>query len=65
MLGGHPCSRGTLPGVDPGTVSRAATIVRAALGVNIQVLVRYVGHTQSVVLKLVAIQLLDSSKTCK
>lgn len=65
MLGGHPCARGPLPGVDTGTVSRAATVVRAALGVTVQTLVRYVGHSQSVVLKLVAIQLLDRSETSK
>lgn len=65
MLGGHPCARSTLPGVDTATISRAATVVRAALGVNIQALIRYVGHTQSVVLKLVAIELLDRSGTSK
>lgn len=65
MLGGHPCARSPLPGVDAGTVSRAATVVRAALGVSIQGFVRYVGHAQSVVLKLVAIQLLDGSEIFK
>lgn len=63
MLGGHPCARGTLSGVDTSTISRAASVVRAALGVSVQALVRYVGHAQSVVLKLVTIQLLDSSET--
>lgn len=65
MLRRHPCARGTLPGVDTSTVSRTATVVRAALGVNVQALVRYVRHAQSVVLKLVAIQLLDRSATSK
>lgn len=65
MFGGHPCTRGALPGVDTTSISRAATIVRAALRVNFQALVRYVGNTQSVVFKLVAIQLLDSSEIFK
>lgn len=65
MLGGHPRARRALSGVDTGTVSRAATVVRAALGVCVQAFIGYVGHAQSVVLKLVAIQLLDSSETSK
>lgn len=61
-FGGHPRAWGPSTGTPTGPVARAPAIIRSPLAsFHVRGLVRDVGDTQSVVLQLVPVQLLDGS----
>lgn len=62
-FGGHPWARGTTAGPASGAIARSTAIIGPPLAsLQLRVLIRDVGDTQGIVLKLVTIQLLDGSE---
>ncbi len=62
-FGGHPRARRPSAGSTSGSVTRSPAIIGPPLAsLQLRVLIRNVGNTQGVVLKLVSIQLLDGSE---